>query len=176
MPGYRATTPCESCGQTENMKRIPLVLSLVAMMLSACTEQSKTTPVEATDAEMNAAMAEARSTLDRFFDARAAKGEHFEGLLKVYFPMPGTEEGGEHMWVLALDRTEGEISGRLISTPESVALKAGDTVRFPQERVSDWLYVEDGKAVGAVTVRLLRSRMTAEEKKEHDAYYPFAFE
>ncbi|MCI0359197.1 MAG: DUF2314 domain-containing protein [Planctomycetaceae bacterium] len=55
-------------------------------------------------------------------------------------------------------------------------MQAGSLVSFPLERLSDWLYVVDGKAYGAFTVRLLRSRMSDEEKQEHDSHYPFEFD
>ena len=43
-------------------------------------------------------------------------------------------------------------------------------------RLSDWFYVVGDNAVGAFTVRLLRTRMTAEQRRAHDSHYPFRFE
>jgi uncharacterized protein YegJ (DUF2314 family) len=55
-------------------------------------------------------------------------------------------------------------------------VRPGQAVSFPLERLSDWLYVEGGKAMGVFTVRLLRTRMSDEERRAHDSYYPFSFD
>lgn len=154
------------------------VTFFVLVFLTGCPERREDiVSVSGEDAEMNAAMVKARSTLDQFWAKRSRDGDQFGGLLKVYFSDPGAEEEGEHMWVQVTSRTDDRISGVLLSDPRSLkSVKEGDAVEFRSERVSDWLYVEDGKAVGAFTVKLLRSRMSDAERQSHDSGYPFRFE
>ncbi|MCD8535819.1 MAG: DUF2314 domain-containing protein [Verrucomicrobia bacterium] len=104
-------------------------------------------------------------------------GEEFVGLLKVYFPSKEANENGEHMWIEPISRDVNSITGKLLSIPEWIDyVEAGDVVTVTVEDVTDWLYVEGGMAKGAVTVNLLRSRMTLDERRAHDEQYPFRFD
>ena len=155
----------------------PIILCAVLILAACSPERTDIVGVGSEDQEMNAAMEEARNSLDDFWAQREKNGESFQGLLKVHFT-DGTGDGeGEHMWVQVIDRTPEEIVGVLLSNPDGLkSVKEGDEVRFPPSRVSDWLYVENGTAKGAYTVKLLRSRMSPSERRSHDAQYPFGFE
>ncbi len=157
--------------------RFRFLLVLCLTLLSACSDQrDDIIPVSSGDEEMNKTMELARKNLDLFWTERDKAGDDFNGLLKVYFTDPG-EEGGEHMWVDVIEHTGNTTSGILLSTPGWLkSIKPGDLVSFPDSQVSDWLFVEDGKARGAYTVKLLRSRMSPAERQEHDAASPFRFE
>ena len=98
--------------------------------------------------------------------------------MKVYFTDPDSSESdGEHMWVELKESDGSQFKGILLSSPAWLkSVKGGDEVEFGTSDVTDWFYVEDGKAVGAYTVRLLRTRMSDEERAAHDAGYPFSFE
>jgi uncharacterized protein YegJ (DUF2314 family) len=128
--------------------------------------------VKATDNEMNAAMEKARVTLDTFIAALqkpGAKQKDFS--IKARF-----EERGkvEHMWVNEV-RVDGDlIKGKLGNDPENLkGLHAGMACGFPRSRVSDWMYIDDGRLVGGTSIRLLRNRMSATERKEFDQSIPF---
>jgi uncharacterized protein YegJ (DUF2314 family) len=153
-----------------------LVTSAVFITLGCSGKNDEIIEVLRDDAEMNAAIEKARSTLDQFWARRDAQGGNFQGLLKVYFTDPGSEDEGEHTWVEATGHTGEAISGVLLSTPAWLkSVSEGDAVSFPYDRVTDWLYIEDGKAQGAYTVQLLRSRMSEKDRRLHDAGYPFEF-
>lgn len=161
------------------MQSVLRQLFLCAVLLFPACSQERTDVivVDSEDTEMNGAMAEARNTLEDFWAEREKQGEGFQGVLKVYFADRGEDLKGEHMWVRVTDYTPEEISGILLSTPGWLkSVREGDEVRFPYSRVSDWLYVEDGMARGAYTVKLLRSRMSPAERRSHDAAYSFRFE
>jgi len=97
-------------------------------------------------------------------------------MVLAYLADPDAPTGGEHLWVRRIDFKDGSISGLLASSPQRVkSVKPGQTVSFPIERVSDWFYVLNGKIVGAFTIRLLRERMTFEERAAYDRGYPFSF-
>jgi len=132
---------------------------------------------------MNAAMQTARDRFPEFWrevsnDYKRVIPALGESMVKAYFDDPGgSPQGGEHMWVRGVDYDGKMITGELADTPRHLrSIRAGQQVSFPLERLTDWFYVDDGKAVGAFTVRVLRSRMSEEERRVHDSHYPFRFE
>ena len=46
---------------------------------------------------------------------------------------------------------------------------------MPLSEITDWMYVISGQAFGGHTVNLMRSRMSAAERKEHDAAWGLDF-
>jgi uncharacterized protein YegJ (DUF2314 family) len=138
--------------------------------------------VESDDAEMLAAMQTARDQFPKFWhevsqDYRRIIPALGGSMVKAYFHDAQSKHGGEHMWVSEVDYDGATITGVLSDRPRQVrSVRTGERVTFPLERLSDWFYVDEDKAVGAFTVRLLRTRMTEEERQEHDSHYSFQFE
>lgn len=98
-------------------------------------------------------------------------------MVKAYFYDAVAPQGGEHMWVSEVAYDGKTITGVLADVPRQLrSVQSGQQVSFPLERLSDWFYVDGGRAVGAFTVRLLRTRMSAEQRRAHDSHYPFRFE
>jgi uncharacterized protein YegJ (DUF2314 family) len=118
--------------------------------------------VEEDDPEMNAAIAKARSTLPEFW-------KHFDS--------PGPGEGnfvlkveindgkvGEHFWVSSLERKDGKLLGTIDNEPSLVKnVKNGERIEIPQDKISDWMYMRNGKMVGNETARPLLKKMPKEE-------------
>jgi len=48
-------------------------------------------------------------------------------------------------------------------------------VEFEPSYISDWMYIDDGYLVGGYTTRVIRDRMTPEEREAHDAEAPYKF-
>lgn len=144
--------------------------------------KSEIIPVQSADAEMNAAMQTARDRFPEFWREVSADYQRVipalgGSMVKAYFYDAGASQSGEHMWVSEVEYDGKTITGVLADTPRELRrLRSGERVSFPLERLSDWFYVEGNKAVGAFTVRLLRKRMSAEQRQAHDSHYPFRFE
>jgi uncharacterized protein YegJ (DUF2314 family) len=141
------------------------------------------TAVKSDDAEMNQAMQTARDKFPEFWREVSADYKRpipvlDNCMVKAYFNDPnGAKEGPEHMWVTDLEYDGKLITGTLSDIPHHLrSVKRGQDVSFPIERLSDWIYVKNGKAVGGFTIHLLRSRMSESERKAHDDAYPFRFE
>ena len=138
--------------------------------------------VNSDDKEMLLAMQKARDTFEDF------KSEVIQDysrkipildiiLIKAYFYDDNFPNDGEHLWLEDITFEGERIIGEIVSTPEHVkSVKSGEKVSILLEQLSDWLYVYDGKAHGAFTVRLLRKRMTPQERQEHDKGYPYSFD
>ena len=138
--------------------------------------------VNSDDKEMRIAMQKARESFEDF------KSEVLQDysriipvldviLIKAYFYDDNSKSNGEHLWLRNIT-FEGElITGEIASSPDHIkSVKNGERVSISLEQLSDWLYVYGGKAYGAFTVRLLRKRMTTQERCEHDKGYPYSFD
>ena len=141
--------------------------------------------VEKDDPEMVAAIKKARKTFRTFLrEADADLGRAIpvleDAMVKIYVPTTANPEIGEHIWARYLGHQpeqEGRYLALVLNKPRKVkGLAAGDHLDFSTRSLSDWLYVTDGRAHGAFTVQVLRSRMTPAKRKKHDAAYPFSFD
>jgi uncharacterized protein YegJ (DUF2314 family) len=91
-------------------------------------------------------------------------------------PGSGDAPEVEHMWLTDIDFDGELVSGVLGNEPNWLtSVRAGDAVRIPLDRISDWMYVKSGVAYGAFTVNLLRSRMNPEERRAHDEAWGLDF-
>lgn len=139
-------------------------------------------PIAASDPEMRMAIERARQTFPDFLrelddDSKRLLPVVETALVKAYFADPDERDHGEHLWVAVNEWTPDSVVGEVLSQPTHVKIVSqGEDVRIATEQLSDWLYVADGVARGAYTVRLLRQRMTSQERREHDAGYPYSFE
>lgn len=124
-------------------------------------------PVEAEDEEMNAAIREAQATLDVFIQYLASPQPGQYGFnLKARFPCG---EGGEHLWLTDVSYAGDFFTGTVNSIPVCVDyLKFGDRTTVTREDVSDWMFVDRGRLVGGYTIRVLRNRMSPEERERFD--------
>lgn len=82
----------------------------------------------------------------------------------------------EHMWLIDVEYDGRKIQGTLINSPHSLqSVSEGDHVSFSGKQLCDWMYVIAGDVYGGFTVDLMRSRMSAGERKQHDRAWGFDF-
>lgn len=75
----------------------------------------------------------------------------------------------EHMWLLDVDFDGRHVEGTLINTPHSLkSFQEGQRVKIAGKQLGDWMYVCMGEVCGGFTIDLMRSRMEAGERKQHD--------
>ena len=121
------------------------------------------------DAEMNKAIEKAKQTLDSFDYAFKNNSRVFTffGLKKRF------EENGnvEHIWIGNIQgETNGKYVGVIDNLPEKIkSIKLGDTIEIDKKDISDWMYLKNSELHGGYTIRLLRERMTVDERKKFDA-------
>lgn len=127
------------------------------------------------DPEMAAAMARARDTLPQFISAlRLPTPAQTDFAIKVGF---GDGQDTEYMWLAPVSYDGTHFKGKLDGDPVQVRdLKSGDAVTVEPARVADWMYIEDGRMVGGYTTRLLRDRMTPEQRRQYDESRAFKIE
>lgn len=122
--------------------------------------------VKSTDNEMNAAIEKANQTLTDF-NAALLNPEIEVKSLKVKFQ---NETDAEHIWLSNIEFKDGKYSGVLDNEPEYITeYKIGDKVNVDSKNISDWMYIDNGKLYGGYTIKVLRNRMSEDEKKQFDA-------
>ncbi|WP_442510972.1 DUF2314 domain-containing protein [Novipirellula sp. SH528] len=85
-------------------------------------------------------------------------------------------EGVEQMWLGDVDFDGQKVSGTLLNSPNWLkSISEGDEAKFPGKALSDWMYVLNGRVYGAFTVQVLRAKMSAKERKQHDDAWGFDF-
>ena len=108
------------------------------------------------DAEMNAAIAEARATLNQFFDAfENPKPNQRHFLLKARFE---DDAASEHIWLADLNLSVLPATGTVANEPGIKSLKFMERVKFSPTQITDWMFEENGHVIGAFTTKLLERR------------------
>lgn len=135
------------------------------------------------DPEMSAASRRARETFryfwrEKYWESRRIVPALSIAAVKAQFEDPALPEPNvEHMWLDDLEFDGEVVAGNLVNEPNWLRLlSAGERVAVPLTDISDWMYAHAGAPVcGAFTVHLMRSRMPAHERAEHDAAWGLDF-
>lgn len=141
---------------------LPLAAAMLAGQTVAAAAQVATRDFSNDDREMNAAIAEARRNLPRFFDSyRAGRAERHS--VKLAIPVPGTNDH-EHVW-MRLEAHDGErVSGRLTNEPENLpGLRLNSPYTAKTAMISDWGYWDGGLRYGNYTTRVIIKQIPARE-------------
>lgn len=131
------------------------------------------------DPEMLRAIHEAQATYPDFVaaiveDARREVPTFEDALVKYAFA--GSKDGVEveHMFLSDIAWRGNGLRGTVTSTPmHATGVQEGDRVVIDRDRVSDWLYVVDGKGVGGYTFRVMWSRFDEVERESYRNQPPF---
>lgn len=168
------------------MKYAAILGSIIVLFFFSCNNQDNkkiaregepdVTLLTDDDKEMNDVIKLAQSSYPTFLSALENKDSNscHSFQIKMRFDHPG---GGEHIWIDDITIKDKEITGVIANEPVFVAsLKLGDTVKIDKTRISDWLYYRDNTAQGGYTIRLLRKRMSPEERSQFDVETENAFQ
>jgi uncharacterized protein YegJ (DUF2314 family) len=133
----------------------------------------RTIGFDSDDPEMTEAIAAARRSLPEFLEAFAhPKSGQTSFLVKAAFH-DGDEV--EHIWLADLDLSSARLRGVVANEPNLRTLRFMETVEFEPTQITDWMYLDHGKLVGGLTTRLIRDRMSPQERAELDANSRYAF-
>ena len=133
--------------------------------LNACDDGQRPTAakrddvvtVQSGDAEVDAAVTRARQALPQFIAAlQSPPPNQTKFVIKAQF-IEG--DNVEYMWVANVAYDGARFDGTLDNDPAAIkGLKHGDKVSVDPARVVDWMYDENGKAVGGYTSAVLKAR------------------
>jgi uncharacterized protein YegJ (DUF2314 family) len=144
------------------MKTLPhLWLLLLLAVCSACDQKPETLVEGGYDeAEMDAAIARARSEVDSFI-AILEKGDGEDFGVKA--PIEDGEET-EHFWLTDVSYEDGVFEGLIGNDPGVVKnVKFGQKWTIKKNEISDWMFMRDGKIHGNYTMRPLLKTLPKEE-------------
>lgn len=168
------------CARCEVMP--PTVLAMAAIVLISITgvattvaaqqaevDSGATINVPQTDREMADAQRQARDSLARFwavFDNPAAGEGGFA--LKVAVPIGARDS--EHIWTNDIKRDGDKVSGVVNNAPQKAkSVGFGDRIEIAPDRISDWMYMRNGRIVGNFTLRPLLKRMPPAQAQRYRA-------
>lgn len=121
------------------------------------------------DATMNAAIAEARAGLPRFWELFQA-GDGSDFMVKVGFPTP--DGGNEHIWVGDLQRAaDGSLSAVVQNEPHNVpSIRFGERANFDEAWISDWALTRNRRMYGHYTTRVVVGSLPPEEQAQYAGF------
>jgi uncharacterized protein YegJ (DUF2314 family) len=157
---------------------IIVLLANISLLVLSC---SKTTPsddpmvvVDSSDKEMNAAIDQARKSVQQFVAAlQSPKADQSAFSIKKQFNQGSS---GEHIWLTDVTFDGKTFHGKVGNDPEIVKnIKFGDDAVVNKDEISDWMFIENGKLVGGYTLKVIYSRMSQKEKEDFLKHVPFQF-
>lgn len=124
--------------------------------------------IEGEDSEMNTAIEKANQTFSQFDSALSSKDTSLiSWAIKVRFDTP--DGNGEHIWLTDITKRGDQFYGVIANMPNlTTEVKLGDTVKIPTAKISDWRYIQNGKLKGGYTIRVLRNRLSKDQRKALD--------
>ena len=129
--------------------------------------------------QMLQAVAKARQTLPQFLSAiRSARFSEATNSVKIKIRDDDSSEklDEDRFTYLWLWNVQQDAATTLLATVCELPkdgineLKIGSTLRFDHQDVHDWMIVKGSQAWGGFTLRVLRDRMDAQERLQHDEY------
>jgi uncharacterized protein YegJ (DUF2314 family) len=127
------------------------------------------------DKQMDRAVENAQRNLGFFIAALRAKkpGD------TVFEIKKGFIDGNkvEHLWIREVRYDGKNFHGKIDNEPVDVKkVHAGERVTVAPADVDDWMFLKDGKLIGAYTTRVLYARLSPENKAEFDKGAEFKIE
>jgi uncharacterized protein YegJ (DUF2314 family) len=124
------------------------------------------------DKEMNSAIETARRTASTFIEAL-----NHPGPARSNFSIKlGVREKNEveHFWLRDVKHRGNMFTGTIANTPKSVhSVRLGQEMSVSTTQISDWMYIESGVLQGNFTMRVMRNRLTPEERSKFDSQLGF---
>jgi uncharacterized protein YegJ (DUF2314 family) len=177
---------CTYSSKTINgsLMKIKKLTILLCGLLLACQSEPKFRKVNGeypaekyafTDVDMNNVILLARKTLNQFDQALTNRDStQTVFAVKALFD---TQNGGEHIWLTEIIKKGGQYSGIINNVPEATReVKLGDTVLVTKDRISDWMYIQNGKLIGGYTIRVTRNKLSESGQKLFDEESGFIVE
>ena len=149
------------------MKKAALALLALTLALLSCNDRSEdpVIRVKADDQEMNAAIAQARSTIAEFVSRLQNPQPKDDGFGVKKMITEGNDV--EHFWLTDISYSNGIFSGAIGNDPQLVRnVTLGQKVSVSETKISDWMYLANGKMVGNFTLPVLLKRMPKEQAEE----------
>jgi uncharacterized protein YegJ (DUF2314 family) len=146
------------------MKHALAICLLIVVGLAQAEDRA--VDVEPSDRAMNAAIAKAQGSLDRFLDVLDKPPPSATGFtVKVRI---AHRDGAEHIWMMPFRRATAGFVGIVANEPDYVPdLHLGQEVAFDRGEITDWGYEVGSKKKGFFTVCAMFQHMSAAEVRQY---------
>jgi uncharacterized protein YegJ (DUF2314 family) len=127
------------------------------------------------DQQMDRAVENAQKSLAFFMAALRAKkdGDSVFEIKKAF--VDGDKV--EHLWIRGVTYDGQNFHGQINNRPLDVKnVQLGQHVTVAPPAVDDWMFLKNGKLIGAYTTRVLYARLSPEDKAEFDRQAQFKVE
>lgn len=126
---------------------------------------------------MVASIEMAKKTFAEFKKAIKSENPNFKNftLKKAY----ESAKGDEYLWIrsVVFYAEKNKYAGIVAHAPlYTNKVKLDEIVEVDENEIADWMYFQDNVVKGGYTLRLLRSRMTDEDKRSFDKESGYIFE
>ena len=146
---------------------LPRLILLSCLLTFACAPGPAITSsptTSSTDAELAAAIEQARASLDTFIaKITTPHADRTFVAVKVRFTPAG--EAPQDIWVDEVTYADGILRGNVGDDIPALKLEAGEKITIDEEDLLDWMIVENGKLIGGYSIRLAVHRMSPEERE-----------
>jgi uncharacterized protein YegJ (DUF2314 family) len=142
-------------------------IALLALLASASMATAQgVVSVPTKDNAMAVAIAQAQASLQQFWDIQAkADPANSDYAVKIRYATRNSD--GEHIWANAVVRAGNNVSATINNQPRDIPkLRKGQRVTVPISRVTDWMYIRDGKIQGGQTIRALLPLLPPDQAAE----------
>lgn len=134
-------------------------------------EPDEVISVSSEDPEMELAIKEAKQSIGGFLKAFfEPKPNQTSFLVKVVFDGPDIQE---HIWLADLDLNSTPPSGVVANETKIPGVVYMDRVSFTADRITDWMYLEDGFLVGGFTTKVLERTAISPRRKGISRFFPW---
>lgn len=127
------------------------------------------------DPEMNSAMEQARASVITFITSLQNPGQN-----QTYFSVKAKivdGEHSEHIWLYDVSYDSNQFLGKIGNNPLNVKnVSLGDEIALIPSEISDWMIVENNRLIGGYTLRVLRDRLSGEDREKFDESLPFTID
>jgi uncharacterized protein YegJ (DUF2314 family) len=124
------------------------------------SEQVAVVGIEEDDADLKAAVAEARTRWPEFVEAFERRKP--DQMFSVKAPFPTSDDSLEWIWVNVASIEGGLVAGELGNRPVNVpGLQEGDFVVVNAQEIGDWCFSDGEQMVGAFTLPVLGRRLSS---------------
>jgi uncharacterized protein YegJ (DUF2314 family) len=128
------------------------------------TQEDPTFAVSKDNELVNAAMNDARNSIDKLITEMEKGQEGFMASIKVKVT---DKDQVEYMWLSNLKYENGTFSGKIDNDPEIVKnVSYGDQWQTPKNEVCDWIYQKDGKLFGNYTFKASIKNLSKERQSD----------
>jgi uncharacterized protein YegJ (DUF2314 family) len=153
---------------------LPVIFYLL-FAISSCDKNASQPPspeieVEQSDKEIERIAENARCTLPTFF-RNLARPESGANNFYIKYPLI-SDDGGvepkvrEQVWLGSIHLNGGVYYGRLANTTKLMESRKGGSIIIDTDKITDWMYIQDGKIIGGRSIKYLLEKIPEEKRKE----------